>query len=92
VIQNPLKIRLAEGLIVVLAHNLYDFSGLQQIPAFGGMACSWTRALNLGVMRWEYEDVRDLGGATVLGTGKGCYGREGGMVGGDGDDGGLVVG
>jgi len=75
VIPNALKIGLAEGLIIVLAHDLYDLSGLQQIPAFGGMECSWTRALNLGVMRWEYEDVRHLGCATALDTGKGCYGR-----------------
>jgi hypothetical protein len=61
VIQNGLKIGLAEGLIVELEPDLYDFSGLQKIPNFGGFNRGWTTELNMGRMRWEYEDPWDLG-------------------------------
>lgn len=70
-IQNALKIGLAEGLIVELRRDWYDFGGLQNIPNFGGADCGWTQELNLGRMRWEYElDARDLGAGWTLETEK----------------------
>lgn len=40
-------------------------------PLLLGHGMFVTRVLNLGVMRWEYEDMRDLGGTTAHDTGKG---------------------